>query len=208
MEKKTVYEVSRFGKTYTKGMRVKEDLYNYDFGSDGGKLLLATESEEEARAYFDKIKVEAKNLKSGEEFNFYFLDKVTYDEDGEAVDYQDIEFKQDTIWEFKLTSEQHERLVKIAKRINEDVDEVISDISCMADRYTSIDEIIDDYEKTYVKQKESKKMQSKAFYNMSESEIVDNIKDFLKCNIDLTPFKTLDNFNSLLVQAVLKLQKE
>lgn len=51
-------------------------------------------------------------------------------------------------------------------------------------------------------------MQSKTFYNMSESEIVDNIKDFLKCNIDLTPFKTLDNFNSLLVQAVLKLQKE
>lgn len=151
MEKKTVYEVRRFGKTYTKGLRVKEDLYNYDFGSDSGKLLLATESEQEARAYFDKIKVEAKNLKSGEEFNFYFLDKVTYDEDGEAVDYQDIEFKQDTIWQFKLTSEQHERLAKIAKRINEDVDEVISDISCMADRYTSIDEIIDDYEKTYVK---------------------------------------------------------
>lgn len=151
MEKKTVYEVTKFGKTYTKGMRVKEDLFNYDFGSDGGKLLLATESEQEATAYFDKIKVEAKNLKSGEEFNFYFLDKVTYDEDGDAVDSQDIEFKQDTIWEFKLTSEQHERLVKIAKRINEDVDEVISDISCMADRYTSIDEIIDDYEKTYLK---------------------------------------------------------
>lgn len=51
-------------------------------------------------------------------------------------------------------------------------------------------------------------MQSKTFYNMSEAEIVDNIKDFLKCNIDLIPFKTLDNFNSLLVQAVLKLQKE
>lgn len=151
MEKKTIYEVTKFEKTYTKGMRVKEDLYNYDFGSDGGKLLLATESEQEARAYFDNIKVEEKNLKSGEEFNFYFLDKVTYDEDGEAVDYQDIEFKQDTIWQFKLTSEQHERLAKIAKRINEDVDEVISDISCMADRYTSIDEIIDDYEKTYVK---------------------------------------------------------
>lgn len=150
MKKKTVYEVRRFGKTYTKGMRIKEDLYNYDFGSDGGKLLLATESEEEARAYFDNIKVEAKNLKSGEEFNFYFLDKVTY-EDGEVVESEDIEFKQDTIWEFKLTSEQHERLAKIAKRINEDVDEVISDISCMADRYTSIDEIIDDYEKTYVK---------------------------------------------------------
>ena len=32
-----------------------------------------------------------------------------------------------------------------------DVEEVISDISCMANRYTSIDEIIDDYEKTYVK---------------------------------------------------------
>lgn len=151
MERKTVYEVSKFEKTYTKGMRVKEDLYNYDFGSDGGKLLLATESEKEARAYFDKIKVEAKNLKSGEEFNFYFLDKVTYDEDGEAVDYQDIEFKQDTIWQFKLTSEQHERLAKIAKQINEDVDEVISDISCMANRYTSIDEIIDNYEKTYLK---------------------------------------------------------
>lgn len=151
MEKKTVYEVRRFEKTYTKGLRVKEDLYNYDFGSDSGKLLFATESEEEARAYFDNIKVEAKNLKSGEEFNFYFLDKVTYDEDGEAVDYQDIEFKQDTIWEFKLTSEQHERVVNIAKRINEDVDEVISDISCMANRYTSIDEIIDDYEKTYLK---------------------------------------------------------
>lgn len=150
MEKKTVYEVRRFEKTYTKGMRVKEDLFNYDFGSDSGKLLLTTESEQEARAYFDKIKVEAKNLKSGEEFNFYFLDKVTY-EDGEAVDNQDIEFKQDTIWEFKLTSEQHERLAKIAKQINEDVDEVISDISCMANRYTSIDEIIDDYEKTYVK---------------------------------------------------------
>lgn len=149
MEKKTVYEVSKFEKTYTKGMR-EQDLFNYDFGSDGGKLLLTTESEEEARSYFDKIKVEAKNLKSGEEFNFYFLDKVTY-EDGEAVDNQDIEFKQDTIWEFKLTSEQHERLVKIAKRINEDVDEVISDINCMANRYTSIDEIIDDYEKTYVK---------------------------------------------------------
>lgn len=151
MEKKTVYEVRRFGKTYTKGVRVKEDLYNYDFGSDSGKLLLATESEQEARTYFNNIKVEAKDLKSGEEFNFYFLDKVTYDEDGEAVDNQDIEFKQDTIWEFKLTSEQHERLVKIAKRINEDVDEVISDISCMANRYTSIDKIIDDYEKTYVK---------------------------------------------------------
>ena len=151
MKKKTVYEVRRFEKTYTKGARVKEDLYNYDFGSDSGKLLLATESEQEARAYFDNIKVEEKNLKSGEEFNFYFLDKVTYDEDGEAVDYQDIEFKQDTIWQFKLTSEQHERLAKIAKRINEDVDEVISDISCMADRYTSIDEIIDDYEKTYLK---------------------------------------------------------
>ena len=51
-------------------------------------------------------------------------------------------------------------------------------------------------------------MQSKTFYNMSESEIIDSIKDFLKCNIDLTPFKTLDNFNSLLVKAVLKLQKE
>ena len=151
MEKKTVYEVRRFGKTYTKGARVKEDLYNYDFGSDSGKLLLATESEQEARAYFDNIKVEEKNLKSGEEFNFYFLDKVTYDEDGEAVDYQDIEFKQDTISQFKLTSEQHERLAKIAKRINEDVDEVISDINCMANRYTSIDEIIDDYEKTYLK---------------------------------------------------------
>lgn len=151
MKSKTVYEVSRFGKTYTKGMRVKEDLYNYDFGSDGGKLLLATESEEEATAYFKNIKVEAKNLKSGEEFNFYFLDKVTYDEDGEVENSEDIEFKQDTIWEFKLTSEQHERLAKIAKRINEDVDEVISDINCMANRYTSIDEIIDDYEKTYVK---------------------------------------------------------
>ena len=151
MEKKTVYEVRKFEKTYTKGLRVKEDLFNYDFGSDSGKLLLATKSEQEARAYFDKIKVEAKNLKSGEEFNFYFWDKVTYDEDGEAVDSEDIEFKQDTIWEFKLTSEQHERLVKIAKQINEDVDEVISDISCMANRYTSIDEIIDDYEKTYVK---------------------------------------------------------
>lgn len=151
MKSKTVYEVSRFGKTYTKGMRVKEDLFNYDFGSDGGKLLLATESEQEATAYFKNIKVKTKNLKSGEEFNFYFLDKVTYDEDGDAVDSQDIEFKQDTIWEFKLTSEQHERLVKIAKRINEDVDEVISDINCMANRYTSIDEIIDDYEKTYVK---------------------------------------------------------
>lgn len=150
MEKKTVYEVRRFGRTYTKGMR-EQDLFDQDFGSDGGKLLLATESEQEARTYFDKIKVEEKNLKSGEEFNFYFLDKVTYDEDGEAVDYQDIEFKQDTIWQFKLTSEQHERLVKIAKRINEDVDEVISDINCMANRYTSIDEIIDDYEKTYVK---------------------------------------------------------
>lgn len=151
MERKTVYEVRRFGKTYTKGMRVKEDLYNYDFGSDSGKLLLATESEQEARTYFDKIKVEAKSLKSGEEFNFYFLDKVTYDEDGEVIEAEDIEFKQDTIWDFKLTSEQHERLAKIAKRINEDVDEVISDISCMANRYTSIDEIIDDYEKTYVK---------------------------------------------------------
>ena len=96
MKKKTVYEVRRFEKTYTKGMR-EQDLFNYDFGSDGGKLLLATESEQEARAYFDKIKVEEKNLKSGEEFNFYFLDKVTYDEDGEAVDNQDIEFKQDTI---------------------------------------------------------------------------------------------------------------
>lgn len=150
MEKKIVYEVTKFEKTYTKGMRVKEDLFNYDFGSDGGKLLLATESEEEATAYFKNIKVEAKNLKSGEEFNFYFLDKVTY-EDGEAVDSEDIEFKQDTIWEFKLTSEQHERLAKIAKLINEDVDEVISDINCMANRYTSIDEIIDDYEKTYLK---------------------------------------------------------
>ena len=151
MEKKTVYEVRRFGKTYTKGARVKEDLYNYDFGSDSGKLLLATESEQEARAYFDNIKVEEKNLKSGEEFNFYFLDKVTYDEDGEVKEAEDIEFKQDTIWEFKLTSEQHERIAKIAKRINEDVDDVISDINCMANRYTSIDEIIDDYEKTYVK---------------------------------------------------------
>ena len=151
MEKKTVYEVRRFEKTYTKGLRVKEDLYNYDFGSDSGKLLLATESEQEARAYFDNIKVEEKNLKSGEEFNFYFLDKVTYDEDGEVIEAEDIEFKQDTIWEFKLTSEQHERLAKIAKRINEDVDEVISDINCMANRYTSIDEIIDDYEKTYLK---------------------------------------------------------
>ena len=151
MEKKTVYEVRRFGKTYTKGLRVKEDLFNYDFGSDSGKLLLATESEEEARTYFDKIKVEAKNLKSGEEFSFYFLDKVIYDEDGEVIEAEDIEFKQDTIWEFKLTSEQHERLVKIAKQINEDVDEVISDINCMANCYTSIDEIIDDYEKTYVK---------------------------------------------------------
>ena len=150
MEKKTVYEVTKFGKTYTKGVRVKEDLYNYDFGSDGGKLLLATESEEEARAYFKNIKVEEKDLKSGEEFNFYFLDKVTY-EDGEAVESEDIEFKQDTIWEFKLTSDQHERLAKIAKRINEDVDEGISDINCMVNRYTSIDEIIDDYEKTYVK---------------------------------------------------------
>ena len=150
MEKKTVYEVTKFGKTYTKEMRVKEDLYNYDFGSDGGKLLLATESEEEARAYFKNIKVEEKDLKSGEEFNFYFLDKVTY-EDGEAVESEDIEFKQDTIWEFKLTSDQHERLAKIAKRINEDVDEGISDINCMVNRYTSIDEIIDDYEKTYVK---------------------------------------------------------
>lgn len=97
MEKKTVYEVRRFEKTYTKGLRVKEDLFNYDFGSDSGKLLLATESEEEARAYFDKIKVEAKNLKSGEEFSFYFLDKVTYDEDGEVIEAEDIEFKQDTI---------------------------------------------------------------------------------------------------------------
>ena len=151
MEKKTVYEVRRFGKTYTKGMRVKEDLYNYDFGIDGGKLLLSTSNEQEATSYFKNIKVEEKDLKSGEEFYFYFLDKVTYDEDGEAVESKDIEFKQDTIWQFKLTSEQHERLAKIAKRINEDVDEVISDINCMANRYTSIDEIIDNYEKTYVK---------------------------------------------------------
>ena len=151
MEKKTVYEVTKFEKTYTKGMRVKEDLYNYDFGSDSGKLLLSTANEQEAKTYFKNIKVEEKDLKSGEKFNFYFLDKVTYDEDGEPVESQDIKFKQDAIWQFKLTSEQHERLAKIAKRINEDIDDVISDINCMANRYTSIDEIIDDYEKTYLK---------------------------------------------------------
>lgn len=150
MKNKTVYQITKFEKTYRKGMR-KEELYNYDFGSDGGKFLLTTESEEEARTYFDKIKVEAKNLKSGEEFNFYFLDKVTYDEDGDIENVEDIEFKQDRIYIFNLTLEQRERLEKIAKRINEDVDEVISDINCMANRYTSIDKIIDDYEKTYVK---------------------------------------------------------
>lgn len=97
MEKKTVYEVRRFEKTYTKGMRVKEDLYNYDFGSDGGKLLLTTKSEQEATAYFETIKAETKQLRNYEYFNFYYLDKVTYDEDGEVVEVEGIDFKKDEI---------------------------------------------------------------------------------------------------------------
>ena len=96
MEKKTVYEVRRFGKTYTKGMR-EQDLFDQDFGSDSGKLLLTTKSEQEATAYFKNIKVEEKDLKSGEEFYFYFLDKVTYDEDGEVVEAEGIDFKKDEI---------------------------------------------------------------------------------------------------------------
>lgn len=96
MERKAVYEVRRFGKTYTKGMR-EQDLFDQDFGSDSGKLLLTTKSEQEATAYFETIKAESKRLRNYEYFNFYYLDKVTYDEDGEVVEVEGIDFKKDEI---------------------------------------------------------------------------------------------------------------
>ena len=36
-------------------------------------------------------------LRNYEYFNFYYLDKVTYDEDGEVVEVEGIDFKKDEI---------------------------------------------------------------------------------------------------------------
>ena len=95
-ERKMVYQIERFVRTYTNGMK-KEELFEQDFGSDSGKLLLTTKSEQEATAYFETIKAESKQLRNYEYFNFYYFDKVTYDEDGEVVEVEGIDFKKDEI---------------------------------------------------------------------------------------------------------------
>lgn len=97
-ERKMVYEIRRFEKTYTKGMS-KKDLLYYDFRSDKVKLLVSTKSIEKATSYFEKIKIEKKILKNGEVFRFYFFDKVKYDEKGEVIDSELISFKEDEIKE-------------------------------------------------------------------------------------------------------------
>ena len=56
-ERKMVYQIERFVRTYTNGMK-KEELFEQDFASGFGILLFASEREQEAKTYFEKIEVE------------------------------------------------------------------------------------------------------------------------------------------------------
>lgn len=142
-ERKMVYQIERFVRTYTNGMK-KEELFEQDFASGFGILLFTSEQEQEAKAYFEKIEVEAKQLKKGEKFYFYYFDKVIYDEDGEVEDVLGIDYKQDTIKE--LTKDQYERLVKIAKEFKKSIDEMVDEIAYWLTGYNTIDEILNDLE--------------------------------------------------------------
>ena len=142
-ERKMVYQIERFVRTYTNGMK-KEELFEQDFASGFGILLFTSEREQEAKAYFEKIEVEAKQLKRGEKFYFYYFDKVIYDEDGEFEDVLGIDYKQDTIKE--LTSDQYERIVNIAKEFKKSTDEMVDEIAYWLTGYDTIDEILNDLE--------------------------------------------------------------
>lgn len=50
------------------------------------------------------------------------------------------------IKEFYLTTEQYERVVKIAKRINKSTDEVVNELESWSECYDTVDEILKDYE--------------------------------------------------------------
>ena len=88
--------IRRLDKTYVKGM-TRSNLLNPKYVRYCGLLLLRTESEEEAGTFFKKIKVEDKKLKIGEQFNFYYFDKITYNEKEIISSIETIDFKHDDI---------------------------------------------------------------------------------------------------------------
>lgn len=96
MQLKQFYMITRLDKTYVKGM-TRSGLFNQKFGSNLGLLLLRTENEEEAKTFFKKIKVEDKKLKIGEQFNFYYFYKITYNENEIISSIETIDFKHDDI---------------------------------------------------------------------------------------------------------------
>ena len=95
MQSKQIYMVRKFKKTYIKEKGEKE-LFNQNYGSDGVKILFASEQKAKAKEYFNKIKIKAKKLKSDKEFYFYYFDKFTYDKD-EIIAIEPFNFKHDII---------------------------------------------------------------------------------------------------------------
>ena len=142
-KRKMVYQIERFVRTYTNGMK-KEELFEQDFASGFGRLLFTSEREQEAKAYFEKIEVEAKQLKRGEKFYFYYFNVVIFGKDGEVEDVLGIDYKQDTIKE--LTSDQYERIVNIAKGFKKSANEMVDEIAYWLTGYDTIDEILNDLE--------------------------------------------------------------
>ena len=74
-----------------------KELFNYDFGSQSGEILFQSESLEEAKRVFDLIQLKKVKLERGNTFNFYFLDKEIYDEDGDLMEAEGYDSKHDII---------------------------------------------------------------------------------------------------------------
>lgn len=77
--------------------RAIKELFDYDFGSQDGEILFQSGSLEEAKRVFDLIQLKKVKLERGNIFNFYFLDKEIYDEDGDLIEVESYDAKHDII---------------------------------------------------------------------------------------------------------------
>lgn len=99
--KNTKTIIRKFEKQFN-GFRKTDDhaikeLFDYDFGSQDGEILFQSESLEEAKRVFDLIQLKKVKLERGNIFNFYFLDKEIYDEDGDLIEVESYDAKHDII---------------------------------------------------------------------------------------------------------------
>lgn len=90
------YTVRRFTKTYSKYDTI-EKLLDLDFGSSEGDLIFISYSLNQSQDFFNNIKVDTIRLRRDNEIRFYYLDEEEYDEEGNLIGVEGIDFKRDLI---------------------------------------------------------------------------------------------------------------